>query len=364
MRRTKILVPAVLLALGALAALFAASSATGRSQAAPTNTKEPFIGAPYLVKVGTTLQGNRGSWSGTVPISFTYQWGRCNEDAQACKKITNATGTSYTVVNADVGHTLRFQVTASNADGKTTAVSNATSLIPAEPGAPIMASPPTVVGEAIVGQQLSATPGNWQGTEPISYTYKWQECNTAASSCAGNGYSGKTYSVRKGDVGKRLRVKVVAKNSVGSTPGLSAPTTVVSEEGSGIITLPNGEKSIAVTAIPDDERLIVDQVKFTPNPVTSRDNPFQVRIKVEDTENHVVRGALVFIRSTPILSSVPTDAPTGQDGWITYNIQPRHDWPLKNGANVQFFVKAYRQGDPTLAGIRGDRLVQVAVASP
>jgi hypothetical protein len=30
---------------------------------------------------------------------------------------------------------------------------------------------------------------------------------------------------------------------------------------------------------------------------------------------------------------------------------------------VQFFVKAYRKGDPTVAGISGTRLVQVATVS-
>ena len=35
----------------------------------------------------------------------------------------------------------------------------------------------------------------------------------------------------------------------------------------------------------------------------------------------------------------------------------------RNGYNVQFFVKAYRSGDPPLAGIAAYRLVQVPLAS-
>jgi hypothetical protein len=49
---------------------------------------------------------------------------------------------------------------------------------------------------------------------------------------------------------------------------------------------------------------------------------------------------------------------------VTYSIQPRSDFPIKNGFSVQFFVKAYRSGDPTLAGISGTRLVQVATHKP
>jgi hypothetical protein len=55
---------------------------------------------------------------------------------------------------------------------------------------------------------------------------------------------------------------------------------------------------------------------------------------------------------------------TAADGWVTYSLQPESDFPLKNGYNVQFFVKAYRQGDPSLGGIYGSRLVQVATKSP
>jgi hypothetical protein len=34
----------------------------------------------------------------------------------------------------------------------------------------------------------------------------------------------------------------------------------------------------------------------------------------------------------------------------------------RNGFNVQFFIKAFRRGDPGLGGIAGFRLVQVRLA--
>ena len=92
--------------------------------------------------------------------------------------------------------------------------------------------------------------------------------------------------------------------------------------------------------------------------------PIKVTITVKDTKGRLVKGALVFFRSTPIVTSTPTDAPTGNNGTVTYSIQPRSDFPIKNGYSVQFFVKAYRSGDPTLAGISGTRLVQVATHTP
>jgi hypothetical protein len=84
---------------------------------------------------------------------------------------------------------------------------------------------------------------------------------------------------------------------------------------------------------------------------------------VKDTRGYFVRDAIVFIRSTPKVTSGGDKQKTATDGTISYSLQPEADFPLKNGYSVQFFVKAYRQGDPSLAGISGTRLVQVATAS-
>jgi hypothetical protein len=48
---------------------------------------------------------------------------------------------------------------------------------------------------------------------------------------------------------------------------------------------------------------------------------------------------------------------------VTYQLLPNRTFPRpRRGYNVQFFVKAYRSGDPTLSGIAGYRLVQVRLA--
>jgi hypothetical protein len=320
------------------------------------------------VKVGTSLTGNRGKWNGTQPIVYRYQWQRCNGDGLVCQKIADASETEYTATADDTGRTIRFRVTATNNDGEDSALSNPTAQIASAAGAPEAAALPSVSGDAVVGSELTATSGTWVGKKPITYAFRWQACDREITSCENTGKTSATYTVAKADVDKRLRAKVVAKNSAGETAALSDPTEVVKAGGqsgsSGVVTLPSGEKSVSVTAVPKGERLIVDQVRFSPNPVTSRDRPIHIEIRVTDTQHHVVRGALVFVRSTPLVASVPTDAPTATDGWIAYDVQPEADFPLKNGYSVQFFVKAYRQGDPTLAGISGTRLVQVATAGP
>jgi hypothetical protein len=211
--------------------LLAATAATGRSQAAPSNTKEPSITYVHPIKVGTVLTGNRGSWTGAD--RFTYQWLRCNDNGEGCKHISNATDTTYTVANADQGHTIRLDVTAKNADGNTTARANATGQVPKNPNAPVEVTAPDINGDAVVGETLTATTGTWKGNQPISYTFKWQTCNAAMTSCPANGETGNTYTVRAADVGLRVRVKVIAKNNAGQTAGLSAPTGPVKQSGGG-----------------------------------------------------------------------------------------------------------------------------------
>jgi hypothetical protein len=115
--------------------------------------------------------------------------------------------------------------------------------------------------------------------------------------------------------------------------------------------------------VPRDQRLIVSQVVFSPNPVTSRSQLITVRVRVKDTRGYVVRDALVFVRSTPRVTSGGDRQITTTDGWVTYQLAPNANIRIRTGYNVQFFVKAYRTGDPGLAGVAGYRLVQVRTAS-
>ena len=74
------------------------------------------------------MTATRGTWT-QKPSSYTYGWNRCDPDG-ACAGIVGATAKSYTVTNADVGHTLRVTVTAHNAAGATAITSNQTATVP------------------------------------------------------------------------------------------------------------------------------------------------------------------------------------------------------------------------------------------
>jgi hypothetical protein len=110
------------------------------------------------------------------------------------------------------------------------------------------------------------------------------------------------------------------------------------------------------------DRLVGSTVQFSPNPVTSRTDPITARVRVTARVGRPVSGAAVFMRATPRVVQGQT-AQTGGDGWVTLTLVPNGTFPQpRNGFNVQFFVKAFRPGDPGLGGIAGYRLVQVRLA--
>ncbi|MEA2158401.1 MAG: hypothetical protein QOD66_781 [Solirubrobacteraceae bacterium] len=102
----------------------------------PGNTTAPAIAVQGLGISNAVIQGapqvhnsliaTTGTWSGTPPITFTYQWLRCDAAGNACVVIPGATGRNYRPRSADVGHTLRVVVTASNGAGSVSAKSTPT----------------------------------------------------------------------------------------------------------------------------------------------------------------------------------------------------------------------------------------------
>jgi len=369
-RRTGVVWTLAAAALASLATVLALPSGSGAvTGAVPSNTQEPRISGSATV--GSTLSASQGSWGGS-PTSYAYQWVRCARDGGRpnggdCATIGGATTTRYVIADADVDHRLRVRVTASNADGSRTVASNATALIrTADQGRPVNTQTPALSGTAAQGQTMHVSPGTWSGQQPITYTFRWLRCDTSGNNCiVQQGFQDDAYLVREGDVGKTIRARVIARNSRGDASKLTAQSATVQGPQTppgpaGVITLPNGEKSIPVTSVPSDQRLVVDQVQFSPNPVRSRTDPITVRVKVKDTRGYVVRDALVFLRSTPLVTRNAQDQKTGQDGWLQLTVTPENDFPeLRPAYSVQFFVKAFRQGDPELAGVAGYRLVQV-----
>jgi hypothetical protein len=102
----------------------------------PSATAPPALSG--TAQPGQVLTTSQGSWNGTAPMSFAYNWLRCNSSGSSCKTIHGATGQgqTYSVRSTDVGATLRALVVASNTAGVSLAQSAPSALVASSPPPP------------------------------------------------------------------------------------------------------------------------------------------------------------------------------------------------------------------------------------
>jgi hypothetical protein len=170
--------------------------------------------------VGHFLTASVGTWDGAFPITYQYQWKRCDAGDPlngTCVNIGGATSSFYTPVAADAGKRLRIQVTATNGQGS--AAQNS------ESSAPVIALPvklrvtPQILGGNVVDTPLSLTAGTWDGSTPIAFTYSWRRCNPVGdfATCVQiPGATTTTYTPTVQDIGFSIRVWITGTNLAGS----------------------------------------------------------------------------------------------------------------------------------------------------
>jgi len=211
---------------GASAAVYVTMGSAAEQANPPSNSSPPTITGDALV--GATLTAQSGSWTGANPITFTYQWERCDSTGGSCTSISSATSQTYTLQSADGNHRIRVAVTATNADGTGGPVLSSPTGIVASATAPVNTSAPQLTGTLKQGSTLTVTSGSWTGTAPITYSYEWQRCNGQGSNCTPfKSGSDTTYTLSSADVGNRMQVYVTASNSAGSARKYSNQTGVI-----------------------------------------------------------------------------------------------------------------------------------------
>ena len=173
----------------------------------PESTKPPAIsGKP---EKGQVLSCSTGTWNGS-PTSYEYQWWRDEDETE----IEVASGSNkYSVQEADVGNALRCAVTATNAGGSTTRMSEP--VVVAKPGTPPKnLSRPEVSGSPAAGQELTCSPGTWSGN-PTQFSYQWVRNKGRSEEDVLELGGASKYRVVSSDAGQYLTCDVTAISSEG-----------------------------------------------------------------------------------------------------------------------------------------------------
>jgi uncharacterized repeat protein (TIGR01451 family) len=209
---------------GTTGPVYSSQTATVQLPPAPTVVVMPSISG--TAQDAHTLTAVNGTWAGVTPISFTYQWLRCNGLGSSCVAITGQNAVTYGVGTSDVGSTIRVAVTATNAGGATQQNTLATSVV--VPVAPVSTGVPLLSGSPAVGSALTTTNGTWTGA--VSFAYQWQRCASSCSDIAGANAS--RYDITSSDAAFSLRAAVTATNAGGSTTVYTATLAVPASSGS------------------------------------------------------------------------------------------------------------------------------------
>jgi hypothetical protein len=235
---------------------------------------------------------------------------------------------------------------------------------PAAPAPPSNTAPPTISGTPARGSTLTANPGTWTGTQPITFTFQWRRCDEDGGACSNiGGANERTYELRQPDVGATLRVQVTARNSDGTANRTSVPTAVVRDAAppppaQGCA----GNAPIQVSSISPPERLTVDGQSISPSPVGRSSESLTVRFHVS-CRGKSVQGALVYATAVPFQQfSIPAEATTGADGWAQLTMNQARFFPASSRQQLLvMFVRARKSGEDVLGGISTRRLVSFPV---
>jgi len=164
---------------------------------------------------GNILTCSTGSWSGKLPITYTYQWLRNGTP------INGETNSTYLTVFNDVGLNIKCNVTAHNPLGILSALSNVIIVIDIPP---FVLIPPTLssLDGPNYGCTILCNPGIYSGTQPINFTYKWYRDGVLIV-----GQTNQSYVSSFTDGDKLITCLVKATNSAGFIETLSNDYNVV-----------------------------------------------------------------------------------------------------------------------------------------
>ena len=206
----------------------------GDGQAIGTiHNKEPMnatgelsiAGTAYVDETLTSSVSGLTDPDGMTGATLAYQWLRTGEGYES--HIQGATSTTYTLVEADLGHAIKVRIAfTDDDDNEEVLTSAATEAITVRPNN-IPTGEVTISGTVQVGQTLTAdasTIADEDGLEGVTFSYQWMRSDGTTDTDIQDATS-ETYTPVAGDIGKALRVRVSFTDERGHEESLSSALT-------------------------------------------------------------------------------------------------------------------------------------------
>ena len=209
------------------------SDATATVAARPNTvaTGKPTIrGTAQVCETLTVDTSGITDSDGLNDISYSYQWVR--SDHSTYTDISDAIGSTYTLVSADEGKTIKVKVSFTDDLGNAeTLTSAATVSVARKPNTPATGAP-TITGTARVGQTLTvdtSSINDADGLTNVTYTYYWFRSgqNTTIRYSSGSGPNFSRFQLKEADEGKTIEVTVYFTDDAGKRERLFSEETSV-----------------------------------------------------------------------------------------------------------------------------------------
>jgi hypothetical protein len=183
--------------------------------------------ATGLLLSGSELIATTGRWQGVGPVSFSFQWHRCDLLGVHCSAVAGATGATYRLSALDVQSTIGLTLRATDLTGTATAEADLVGPVAQHGAALVATGQPTIVGVAQSGDALSVSPGTWS-LNPTGFHYRWLRCDLEGRFCRPiERATSATYTATSADVGSRLIVEVEATVGGRARVALSGATVQI-----------------------------------------------------------------------------------------------------------------------------------------
>ena len=198
-------------------------------RARPDNV--PASGEPAIsgtAQVGESLTADTTGiedGNGLDRVKFRFQW--VSHDGSADTDIANATDSTYTLVVADEGKTIKVRVAFTDRGGYAESLTGGeTATVAARPNSPATGAP-SVNGIAQVGRALFAYTSDIadaDGLTKVSYSYQWV-ANDGTADTDITGATAFVYALMADDAGNTIKVRVSFTDDAGNDESLTSAAT-------------------------------------------------------------------------------------------------------------------------------------------